>query len=620
MPGLCGLIDPSAAPASANLVADMTTRLAHYPWQRSSRKASADGRAVVGAVVLDHRDKATGLTDDGQDLVAFDGELYNGADIRAELARRDARQERNDGALGDLIARGLRAQGLSFLATLRGYFCAAIWDARRGTLTLVADAFGLRPLYWARTGKGLAFSSEVSPLLLHPEISRRVSPGGVAQFVAFGQLFGQSTLFESIQTVPAGSTLEFEAATGELRISNYLGSRQRESIPASRHDALELVADRFAAAVQCRTQESTPGELGLSLSGGLDARTILALVPPHVSLTTVSLGIPGSMDHKAAGKLSALVGRAHHAQLLDRDFLGGFEAHLRQMVRLTDGHYLDQGIVMTTLPSYRQLGIRTLLRGHAGELLHMRKAYAFSLDEAALKIADDKALATWLEAHLTNYMIGAVDGPLFTDAMGADVREIARTALSQALEPLSTVMPPLQRVWPLFVRERLRRETALSLHMFRNFVEVRVPYLDDDLVDLLYALPTDLKIDDTLQAHILKRYQPGFLGIVNTNTGAAMGASPLTERLTYLRMKVFAKLGVPGYQPYERLGLWLSTDLKPLVHGLLLNDRFHDRGIFLPDQVKRIVAQHESRERNHTFLIMAMMILELGSQQLLDSE
>jgi hypothetical protein len=64
-------------------------------------------------------------------------------------------------------------------------------------------------------------------------------------------------------------------------------------------------------------------------------------VPGHTPLTTVSLGIPGSIDHRAAMALSGLAGRRHHAQMLDGSFLGSFEEHLRQMVRLTDGQYLD---------------------------------------------------------------------------------------------------------------------------------------------------------------------------------------------------------------------------------------------------------------------------------------
>jgi asparagine synthase (glutamine-hydrolysing) len=335
-------------------------------------------------------------------------------------------------------------------------------------------------------------------------------------------------------------------------------------------------------------------------------------------LATVSLGMPGSMDHDSAAVLSALVNRRHHQHMLDQAFLASFEDNLRQMVHLTDGHYLDQGIVMTTLPLYRDLGIKTLLRGHAGELLHMRKAYAFSLDAEGEKIASDEALKRWLLGHLTDYMIGAVDGPLLNRRLGADVREVAAETIDAALAPIQPVQPPLQRVWHLFVRERLRRETTASLHMFQNFVEVRVPYLDADLVDLILALPPELKLDATIQTHILQSIRPEFLRVTNANTGAPMNAGPWRTRVGHLRMKILAKMGVAGYQPYERLGLWLATDLKPLVHRLLLSEPFLDRGLIEPDQVRRLVAQHESRERNHTFLLMAMMILEIAHQELFD--
>jgi hypothetical protein len=305
--------------------------------------------------------------------------------------------------------------------------------------------------------------------------------------------------------------------------------------------------------------------------------------------------------------------------MLDQSFLGRFEEHLRQMVRLTDGQYLDQGIVLTTLQAYRDLGITTLLRGHAGELLHMRKAYAYSLDAEALAVADESALAAWLWRHLSGYMVGAVEGPLFAAGVGGeDVLQQTRADLHSRLAATQSVSPPIQRVWQLFVGERLRRETALSMQMFRSFTEVRLPYLDPALVSLLMALPPDLKLGDTLQSHILKRRKPAFLRVVNSNTGAPMGAGTLKTRLAELQMKVYAKLGVPGYQPYERLGLWLARDLRPLVRRLLLSEKFHGRGVFAPEAVAQIISQHEARTHNHTFLIMAMMIFEIAQEELFD--
>ena len=102
--------------------------------------------------------------------------------------------------------------------------------------------------------------------------------------------------------------------------------------------------------------------------------------------------------------------------------------------------------------------------------------------------------------------------------------------------------------------------------------------------------------------------------VVNANTGAPMNAGPWQAKLAYFRMKVLGRLGVAGYQPYERLGLWLARELKPLVHRVLLSERFIDKGLFEPAGIRELLSQHEKRQRNHTYLIMALLVLEMAGQ------
>ena len=94
----------------------------------------------------------------------------------------------------------------------------------------------------------------------------------------------------------------------------------------------------------------------------------------------------------------------------------------------------------------------------------------------------------------------------------------------------------------------------------------------------------------------------------------------MERELAQLRMRVSAKLGLKGYQPYERLGLWLKRELKPFVEGVLLSDEFMGRGLFRPDAVKRVVADHMATRANHTFLLMSLLIFELGQRMLSDPE
>src|SRR6478735_10395280 len=99
-----------------------------------------------------------------------------------------------------------------------------------------------------------------------------------------------------------------------------------------------------------------------------------------------------------------------------------------------------------------------------------------------------------------------------------------------------------------------------------------------------------------------------------------MDAGKAAKALAKLKLKVFAKLGVKGYQPYERLGLWLRRDLRPLVEGLLLDDRCLSRGVFAADTVQSAVANHFAVRHNHTYLLLAMMIFELGQREFVDGD
>ncbi len=612
MPGIWGLCHEREHDGDAGVASSMARALRHSNLYQESAVVSHGFRA--GAITLPEVRNPV-FSDPAGDLpcVLIDGEIYDAEARRQELQRRGA--VFRTASISELLAQGWRLLGPAFLERVDGYFSAAIWDPPHQRLTLVTDRFGMRPLYYSHRNGGLIFASEIKALLQYPGMQPSASLKGIAQFLTFGHLFGDDTLLDGVFIAPAAAELVYLPQAGTLTTRVYPRLQQGEPIRSER-DALVLLDEAFGRAVTRRIAGDLP--LGLSLSGGLDARTILATVPAQVALKTVSLGIPGSIDHRAAARLSRLSGHQHHSHHLDRNFLDNFPRHLERLTFLTDGQYLDQAITVPTLGIYRELGIGALLRGHAGELFHMDKAYAFSIAGSELGFASLAAVERWLWEHLTPYMTANVGSDLFRRAVRSDAEQAARAALHAAVQQASDVTPPDQAIWHLFVSQRLRRETALSMQMFNAFVQVRMPYLDAELVDLVMRVPPQLKVGETIQAFILGHRFPEFLNVVNANTGSPLGAGPLTRRLSLLRLKVFSKLRVPGYQPYERLGLWLSQELQPFVKSVLLAPKALDRGLLEPDVVRRMIEDHRSRRRNHTFALMAMLILELGQSQLED--
>jgi asparagine synthase (glutamine-hydrolysing) len=279
---------------------------------------------------------------------------------------------------------------------------------------------------------------------------------------------------------------------------------------------IERIDDRLKASVDAQTKEAE--HLGIALSGGLDARTMLGLTDhQQVEMTCFSLGMEGSLDVKSARELARLAGYPYHVCTLDENFLGNFSQHLERMVELTDGHYLSQCIVLPTFSRIREWGIQVLLRGHAGELMHLNKAYNFSLDQSVWQIRDQASLEAWLLKRLPAYMLEAVDGSLLVQANTSERESHVRESMREALAETTSWETPINRISHLFLTQRLRRETALSLMKFQSVTETRLPFMDSRLIELLLSCPPRLRIGETVQAAMLRRHMPTFLAPANSD-------------------------------------------------------------------------------------------------------
>jgi asparagine synthase (glutamine-hydrolysing) len=507
--------------------------------------------------------------------------------------------------------------GIGACAGIEGRFAAAIWDKARRELLLISDKFGAKPLYYSQHPNFLAFASEIKALLGLPDLSRNLNLTGLVQFFAFGHFWNGDTLLSSVHCMDAASVRIYDDVGAYVRHDRYWRPRPNgRRTPAESLDAIDA---RLKTAVDERASD-TPG-LGISLSGGLDARTLLGVMDPATAAPiAISLGMEGSIDRVSGQRLAELAGSPYHPVVLGKEFLTDFDRHLHRMIELTDGQYLSQCIVMPTLPVYAELGVRVLLRGHAGELLHMRKAYNFSVDAQGASTRNEEQLIGWLFPRLQRHLTAGLDETILCGVSRGDFESLSRQVLLSALQKISHWDHPVDTISQLFLDQRTRRETAVSLVKFQSVVDCRLPYLDGRVIDEVFSAPPELRLSDQIQTYILRKRRPSFLRPANSNTGAPVGAGRLRRKYCQLKMRILAKLGARGFQPYERLGLWLRRELRPYVEATLLDERCLDRGLLEPRAVARVVRRHSSGERNHTFLLMAMMILELGCRRFLDGD
>jgi len=618
MPGICGSFSDLPRIDAREVVDRMLRAMDHTVGGRRQQHHEPAKSIAMGRMAPEYaRTSVEPFVLPEQEIIAvMDGELYDAARHRRDLEEKGSRFAGDSDT--EVVVCGYLAEGIQFFRKLTGKFSVAIYDGPQNRLLLVNDKFGMRPLYYSQVGERFLFASEIKSLLVDEEVSRKPSERGIAQFFSYGQLWGEDTMLASVHALPSAACLVWDCNSRKLKIEKYWQLQEpAQEFTKDPGAAMERLDASFKRSVDVCTTGAE--HLGLALSGGLDARTILGVIDPQeVKLDCFTVGMPGNRDSRSSRELAAIAGYPHHDIFLSESFLSGFEAHLNRMVELTDGHYLSQCIVMPTFDVYRTHGIRTLLRGHAGELMHMHKAYNFSLTPDVLNLSGNQDLNGWLFGRLRAYMLKAVDQPLFEFADAQEIDELARQSLTDSLSETSGWDSVINRISHLFVSQRTRRETAMSLVEFGSVVETRLPYVDQDVIESILALPAESRLGESIQAAILRKRCPAMMRPVNTNTGASVGAGKLTRTVQSFKMRVFSKLGVPGYQPYERLGLWLRRELKPLVRTLLLDDRCLDRGVFRAATVRRVVEQHMSGERNHTYLLLAMMIFETGQRQFTD--
>lgn len=566
-----------------------------HPWYEtavSDQNLAACGLSGLGNCVT--RETST---------LAFYGEIFN---VPAGVSP------------ADFLLDGFLTGGKSFLATVNGRFQAAVWDAAARKLTLFCDLFGTRPLYWTQTPDGFLFAPQIKTLLQCPDVSRSLNREALVDFFTWGQYLRERTSVEGVELLPPAGFYTWEAQTGKLTKDRYFAFPIGEA--GTPESSVEEVAEAFRNSVLAQTQGFPISEndeeetgLGISLSGGLDARSVLGMIPPELQerMTSVALGVPGSTDHRLATALAERAGTNHFNYELNTDFLQNYDDALTEMVRLTDGQYLSSSIVIPTLNFYREKGLKTLLRGHAGELFHMTKAYAFSMKEADRKSMADGTLSPkiWAFQHLQAFMLDGVQTDLLRGISRLECTEMARKSLNSALDDVGGDSERENAIWRLYLAQRVFREIPLSMRKFDSFVNVRLPFLDRELEEALFRLPSRFRMGETIQRFLLKKWRRDFLKVKNVNTGTYIGAPAIFQKFAGLKQRILAKLGVKGYQPYEKMGLWLRRELKPLVSDLLLKDGLSDRGIFNPDTISDVVQSHNSG-KNHTYLILALLILE----------
>ncbi|GAA0305255.1 asparagine synthase (glutamine-hydrolyzing) [Streptomyces turgidiscabies] len=228
---------------------------------RQPMTAGPDGRTDIGASPAGEEPSA---------VLSYNGEVYNFRELRTELTGLGHRfVTRSD---TEVVLHAYLEWGERCVEHLEGMFAFAVWDPRRRTLMLARDRFGIKPLYYARTGDGLAFGSEPKTLLAHPAVRPVVDLDGLRVLFSMARAPGES-VYRDVQDLPPGHTLTC-GPDGTVRLRRYwqLEARPHED---GLDDTVRTVRELLESSVSRELVADVP--LSVLLSGGLDSSAVAAL-------------------------------------------------------------------------------------------------------------------------------------------------------------------------------------------------------------------------------------------------------------------------------------------------------------------------------------------------------
>ena len=260
----------------------------------------------------------------GRYVLAFNGEVYNHADLRRELVASGAAPFRGQSDTEVMLAAFERWGPDRALERFVGMFAFALWDRRERILRLARDRIGEKPLYYGWAGGGLVFGSELKALRAYPGFSGEVDREALALYMRFGYVPAPHSIYRGIRKLPPGTSLTIDAgrtvAAGALPdpVPYWSARRAAEAGAAAPFEGTEAeAADRLEAllreAVGLQMVADVP--LGAFLSGGVDSSTIVALMqaqsPRPVKTFTIGFEEAGYDEARYAKEVARHLGTEH---------------------------------------------------------------------------------------------------------------------------------------------------------------------------------------------------------------------------------------------------------------------------------------------------------------------
>jgi asparagine synthase (glutamine-hydrolysing) len=602
MPGIVGLITKLPKEVAERQLYQMLQPLCHETFYVSGTWRDSALGVYVGWVARkgSFADEMPVQNERGDITLVFSGEEFPEPHILPEL-----RQRGHD----------LTAKGPSYLVhryedepdfpkQLNGRFHGLTADRRRGTAMLFNDRYGLQRLYYHEAKDAFYFAAEAKAILkVRPEL-RRAHPRGLSEFIVCGCVLENRTLFTGIQLLPPGAAWIFRNGAQENKASYFQPAEWEQQEALDPETYYTRLRDAF---VHRLPRYFNGGErIGLSLTGGLDTRIIMAwrrAEPGSLPCYTFGSMYHDNQDVKLARKVAKICGQSHEIIVTGKEFLSRF------------AHYAERSIYLSDA------------------CVDLSRSPDLYVNEKAREIAPVRVSGTYGSEMLLHLVMFKATRP---------VRGLLQPDMTPQLRAAEQTYESSQQIHPVtFVAFRQSPWNHFGiLGLEQTQLAVRTPFLDNEVVRLVYRAPGSVTTNQEGRLRLVREGDPA-LAALRTDRGIGDGGNPLVHGfLEFLFKAEYAyDYGMPQWVAQmdhlfaplrlERLWLgrhkifhfrvWYRDELAAYVREILLDRRSLSRPYVVPGAVQRIVNDHLRGNRNYTLEIHRLLTLELTHRLFLDS-
>lgn len=557
------------------------------------------------------------FNEDGTVCVVFNGEIYNFRALRDELETRGHRFRTHSDT--EVLVHLYEEDGVELVHRLRGMFAFALWDgkARRGLIA--RDRLGIKPLFYATVDKALIFGSEIKSLLASGAVPRRLNEQAVDEFLAFTYVPAPDTIFRDIRKLEPGHRLVIE--DGRTRNERYWDvSFTPQDHALDERQWVERVGDALRSAVACHLVSDVP--VGAFLSGGIDSSLVTAYMSESVAepVETFTMGFGG---------VSPLVDERQYARQMAKRY--GFSYNeftvmpelpviIDDVVRAFDEPFADDSVI----PSYyiselTARKVKVALSGLGGDELfagyHRYSGFYLSRIYACLP--------SFMHRYAIQPLVQALPDTGFGDQR---IDHLKRFTAAAKLPPAERYLLYVSSA-PEFQRRKLYvDEVATRIDFSRTAAVVTEPFrsapAENDIDRMFYTdiktyLPDDiLALSDRLSMwHSLELRVP----LVDHELVELCARMPFRLKLRlnskkYLLRKIAADKLPPAILGHRKQGFeapmaaWLRHDLAGFARDRLAPMRIEQMGLFEPRVVSALLEDHLTGRHRHNKLLFSLIM------------